>query len=180
MSGLFGGKSREEREAERQQKQTQLPSRQAEVANQYDEMVTRALERLTHWAFPDSQVERQADGKWQLWHTTDDGEKYVDVTVELNFERGRPEAFSCDGPLQITTAELRNVSTIVRQLASEFREQLPPLGCSQAVGMWATGNGVGCPHTHSHYDDCGRLIQTSSGKDGGLGSPRTKRSGCAA
>ena len=74
----------------------------------------------------------------------------------------------------------RNVSTIVRQLASEFREQLPALGCSQAVGIWTTENGVGCPHTHSHYDDCGRLIQTSSGKHGGLGSPRTKRSGCAA
>ena len=106
MSGLLGGKSREEREAKRQQKQTQLQCRQAEASNQYDEMVTRALERLAHWAFPDSQVERQADVKWQLWHTTDDGEKYVDVAVELYFERDRLKAFTCDGPLQPTTAKL--------------------------------------------------------------------------
>jgi len=106
MSGLFGVESRQEREAERQQKQTQLQCQQAEAANQYDGMVTRALERLTHWAFPESQVERQADVKWQLWHTTDDGEKYVDVAVELYFEKGRLKAFTCDGPLQITTAEL--------------------------------------------------------------------------
>ena len=75
---------------------------------------------------------------------------------------------------------LRNVSTIVRQFASEFREQSPSRNCSRAVDMWTTENDIGCPHTHSHYDDCGRLIQTSSGKDGGLGSPRTKRSGCTA
>jgi hypothetical protein len=31
-----------------------------------------------------------------------------------------------------------NVSTIVRQLASEFREQSPALDCFQAVGMWTT------------------------------------------
>ena len=97
MSGLFGGERREEREAERQQ---------AEAANQYDRMVTQALERLTRWAFPDSQVERRPDVKWQLWHTTDDGEKFVDVAVELYFEKGRLKVFICDGPLQITTAEL--------------------------------------------------------------------------
>lgn len=99
MSGLFGGKRREEREAERQQAE-------AEAANQYDRMVTQALERLTRWAFPDSQVERQGVGKWQLWHTTDDGEKHVDVAVELYFEKGRLKVFTCFGPLQITTAEL--------------------------------------------------------------------------
>jgi hypothetical protein len=66
---------------------------------------------------------------------------------------------------------------IVRQLVTEFREQLPGLTCSWAVDMCTTGNDTGCPHTHSHYDDGGLLIQTSFGKDGGLGSPRTKRSG---
>jgi hypothetical protein len=72
---------------------------------------------------------------------------------------------------------VRNVSTIVRQPSAEFREQLLSLTCSWAVDMWTTGNDTGCPHTHSHYGDCGLLIQTSSGRDGGLGSPRTKRSG---
>jgi len=32
----------------------------------------------------------------------------------------------------------RNVSTILRQLASEFSEQLLTPACSQAVGMWTT------------------------------------------
>ena len=82
MNGLFGGKSREERDAERQQKQAQSQHQQAEAANQYDGMVTKALERLIQWAFPDSQVERQGIGRWQLWHTTEDGKKYVDIAVE--------------------------------------------------------------------------------------------------
>ena len=106
MSGLFGGKSREEREAERQQKQMQSQHQQAEAANQYDEMVTKALERLTRWAFPDSQVERQGVGMWQLWHTADDGKKYVDVTVELYFDKDRLESFFCDGSISSQMAEL--------------------------------------------------------------------------
>jgi len=106
MSSLFGGKSREERETERQQKQAQLQHQQAEAAKQYDEMVTEALERLTRWAFPDSQVERQGVGRWQLWHTTDDGKKYVDVDVMLQFDEEQPTSFLCDESLQIRIAEL--------------------------------------------------------------------------
>jgi len=52
MSGWFGNKNREERKEEKKRKEQ-------EVANQYDDMVTSALERLTHWAFPDSKVERK-------------------------------------------------------------------------------------------------------------------------
>jgi hypothetical protein len=85
-----------------------------------------------------------------------------------------------DPSLPLATVKERNVSTIVRQLASEFREQSVDSACSRAVDMLATGNDASCQHTHSHYGDCGRLIQTSSDKDGGLGSPQTKRSGCAA
>jgi hypothetical protein len=110
MSGLFTGKDREEREAEKQQKQ-------AEIADQYDGMVTKALERLTRWAFPDSQVERQGVGAWQLWHTTDGGEKYVDVTVELQFAKGRPKSFFCDGSVSMHIAELtrENLDDALRQ-----------------------------------------------------------------
>jgi len=97
MSGLFGGKSREERETEKQQKQAQLQRQQAEVANQYNGMVTKALEQLTRWAFPDSQVERHGVGAWQLWHTADNGEKYVDVAVTLQFDEDQPTFFLCDG-----------------------------------------------------------------------------------
>jgi hypothetical protein len=106
MSGLFGGKSREERETEKQQKQAQLQRQQAEVANQYDGMVTKALERLTRWAFPDSQVECQGVGRWQLWHTTDDGRKYVDVHVTLEFDEDQPTSFFCDESLGMANAEL--------------------------------------------------------------------------
>jgi hypothetical protein len=105
MGGLFGGKSREERETGKRQKQAQLQHQQAEAADQYDGMVTQALERLTRWAFPDSQVERESAGKWQLWHTTDNGEKYVDVAVELQFHGDRPESFQCDS-LCMADAEL--------------------------------------------------------------------------
>jgi len=106
MSSLFGGKSREERGAERQQKQAQLEHQQTEAAKQYDGMVTQALGRLTHWAFPDSQVERQDSGKWQLWHTTDDGRKYVDVAVTIEFDEDQPMSFLCDESLYMASAEL--------------------------------------------------------------------------
>jgi hypothetical protein len=106
MASLFGGRSREEREADKQQKNAQLQRQQAEVANQYDGMVTKALVRLTRWAFPDSQVERESAAKWQLWHTTDDGSKYVDVAVTLEFDQDQPVSFLCDGSLNMADAEL--------------------------------------------------------------------------
>jgi len=106
MSGLFGSKSREEREAEKQQEQVQLQNRQAEAANQYDGMVTKALERVTRWAFPDSQVEHQGVVRWQLWHTTDDGKKHVDVAVTLEFDDDQPKSFLCDESLHMESAEL--------------------------------------------------------------------------
>ena len=106
MSSLFGGKSREEREAEKQQKQAQLQRQQAKAAEQYDGMVTQALERLTRWAFPDSQVERQAVATWQLWHTTDDGKRHVDVAVTLEFHESQPTYFLCGESLHEETAEL--------------------------------------------------------------------------
>ena len=105
MSGLFGGKSREEREAVKQQKRAQLQHRQVDVANQYDGMVTKALEQLTRWAFPDSQVERQGVGGWQLWHTADNGEKYVDVAVTLVFDEEQPTCFLCGESLYLAKAE---------------------------------------------------------------------------
>jgi hypothetical protein len=78
----------------------------ADSANQYNEMVTKALERLTRWAFPDSQVERKDAVTWQLWHMTDEGKKYVDVSVELQFKKDRPVSFWCDGSLQADSAKL--------------------------------------------------------------------------
>ncbi len=106
MSSLFGGKSREERESEKQQKQAQLQHAQKIAADKYDGMVTKALEQLTHWAFPDSQVERPEVARWQLWHTTDKGKKYIDVAVELEFDNDEPTSFVCSESSCITDAEL--------------------------------------------------------------------------
>ena len=70
----------------------------------------------------------------------------------------------------------RNVSSIVRHLWSEFTEQF------WALRLWAvwTAKEHACPHCPQLYDDCGLLIHTSIGRDGGLGMPRLNRSGCAA
>ena len=91
MSSLFGGKSREDREAEQQQQQ----QRQQSLARQFEPLVTRALEQLTRWAFPDSQVEYNGAAAWSLWHNADDGQKYVDVTVTVEFNGDTPEYFEC-------------------------------------------------------------------------------------
>ncbi len=77
-----------------------------EIANQYDEMVTKALERLTRWAFPDSQMERKDQVTWQLWHTAENKEKYIDVSVELQIKRGKPESFLIGDSIQPQIAEL--------------------------------------------------------------------------
>jgi len=50
------------------------------------------------------------------------------------------------------------------------------LGCGQC----GQPKNVPAHIAHSPYDDCGLLIQTSVGNDGGLGRPRTNRSGRAA
>jgi hypothetical protein len=84
MSSLLGGQGRETHKADRQA-----------AAQQYEAMVTQALERLGRWAFPDSQVERSAATEWQLWHTSDDGYKYIDVTVSLEFDGDQPDNFEC-------------------------------------------------------------------------------------
>jgi hypothetical protein len=97
MGGLFGGKSREVQG-------TQMA--QGAAANQYDGMVTKALERLTRWAFPDSQVERVNSVTWQLWHTRENGEKYIDVLVELLFKKDQPHMFMCSKTLHPETAGL--------------------------------------------------------------------------
>jgi hypothetical protein len=106
VSSLFGSKNRGAREAERQEEQAQQLRRQAKTANQYDEMVTKALERLTRWAFPDSQVERPKAGEWQLWHTAEGGTRYVDVAVTLQFRGDRPVSFLCHESLYMADAEL--------------------------------------------------------------------------
>lgn len=103
MSGLFQKRGSQNKEAI---KPEQVTSSQAEAYNRYDGMVTQALERLTRWAFPDSQIERPTLNKWQLWHTTDDGKKYVDVSVELQFSKGQPKSFFVDGSLQTVVAKL--------------------------------------------------------------------------
>jgi hypothetical protein len=97
--GLFGrGEERRQQEAE---KRRELLGRWRQTALAYDALVRAALERLTHWAFPDSQVEAIDDDtfayRWQLWHTGADGGKFVDVYVYVGVEDenkpDRPDSF---------------------------------------------------------------------------------------
>jgi hypothetical protein len=79
---------------------------QLELSNQYNEMVTKALERLTRWAFPDSQIERKDQVTWQLWHTAETNKKYIDVSVELQIKHGKSSSFLIADSIQPQTAEL--------------------------------------------------------------------------
>ena len=66
---------------------------QLQDSDKYNEMVTKALERLIRWAFPDSQIERVDQVKWQLWHNNENSQKYIDVSVELQIKHGKPSQF---------------------------------------------------------------------------------------
>ena len=83
-----------------------MTNQQEEYTNQYNEMVTKALERLTRWAFPDSQVERKDQVTWQLWHTAENKKKYIDVSVELQIKHGKPASFLIGDSIQPQIAEL--------------------------------------------------------------------------
>jgi hypothetical protein len=79
---------------------------QSDELEKYNEMVSRALQRLTRWAFPDSQVERKDQVNWLLWHTTENNKKYVDVSVGLQMKHGKPLSFLIVDSVQPQTAEL--------------------------------------------------------------------------
>jgi hypothetical protein len=81
-------------------------SDQTDPADKYDKMVSAALERLTRWAFPDSLIERKNKLTWQLWHMTDNNEKYVDVEVELRMKKNKPDFFLISQSVQPQKADL--------------------------------------------------------------------------
>src|SRR5512138_3630097 len=80
---------------------------QVQSIEKYHEMVTKALERLTHWAFPDSQIERKNELTWQLWHLTEANELDIDVQVELKLKKGIPDYFLISNAVQPEVAALR-------------------------------------------------------------------------
>ncbi len=79
---------------------------QVQSIEKYHEMVTKALERLTRWAFPDSQIERKDERTWQLWHLTEANELCIDVQVELNLKKGVPSSFLISQAAQPEIARL--------------------------------------------------------------------------
>ncbi len=79
---------------------------QVQPIEKYNEMVTKALGRLTRWAFPVSQIERKNELTWQLWHLTEANEIYVDVQVELNLKKGVPSSFLISQAAQPEVARL--------------------------------------------------------------------------
>ncbi len=76
-------------------KELQLQSQLRQAAAGYEPMVVAGLQRLTRWALPDDQIERVDDAAsgyvWQLWHTRQDGSKFVDLTVRVYFEDRRAD-----------------------------------------------------------------------------------------
>jgi hypothetical protein len=106
MTGLLFGKSREEREEEKRRENIILEHKKRDIADAYDEMVTKALERLTRWAYPDSVIERSGDLEWQLYHNKTDGRKYVDVIVQLEMNKDEPVEFCCENEGFVEMAEL--------------------------------------------------------------------------
>ena len=79
---------------------------QPDDVEKYNEMVSGALQRLTRWAFPDSQVERKDQVNWLLWHTTENNKKYIDVSVELQMKHGKPASFLISNSVQPRMAKL--------------------------------------------------------------------------
>jgi len=79
---------------------------QPDDVEKYNEMVSGALQRLTRWAFPDSQVERKDQVSWLVWHTTEDNKKYIDVSVELQMKHGKPASFLISNSVQPRVARL--------------------------------------------------------------------------
>jgi len=96
MSGLFSGKSKEERQSEKRRAKEHQQEEHRQVAESYASMVHEVFDRLIHWGFPDSQAEESGIGEWQLWHLSDNGKKIVDASVELSFEGDKPAYFWCD------------------------------------------------------------------------------------
>ncbi len=96
---------------------------QPESIEKYNEMVTKALGRLTRWAFPDSQVERKNELTWQLWHLTNTNELYIDVQVELNLKKGVPSSFLISQAAQPEVARLT---------FEDLEEELKVAICSRA------------------------------------------------
>jgi hypothetical protein len=88
MSPLFGRKDSQE--------QARIEQARQAAAGQRDPMIRAALEQLTTWAFPGSQVESAGTGKWQLVHASAGGGKIVDVTVTMEFKKDRPVALSAE------------------------------------------------------------------------------------
>jgi hypothetical protein len=79
---------------------------QPDDVEKYNEMVSGALQRLTRWAFPDSQVERKDQVSWLVWHTTENNKKYIDVSVELQMKHGKPASFLISNSVQPRMAKL--------------------------------------------------------------------------
>jgi hypothetical protein len=79
---------------------------QPDDVEKYNEMVSGALQRLTRWAFPDSQVERKDQVSWLVWHTTENNKKYIDVSVELQMKHGKPASFLISNSVQPRVARL--------------------------------------------------------------------------
>ena len=68
--------------------------RQQAIAK-YGDMITSSLERQSKTAFPDSSIESTERGEWSLSHTTENGERVIDLAVRLADNGRRIIGFDC-------------------------------------------------------------------------------------
>ena len=91
--GLFH--SHADRPNQPDDKEVQLRSQLQQAAARYDAVVTAGLQWLARWAMPECEVERVENAatgyQWRLWHTRQDGSKFVDVSVGVYFPDRHPD-----------------------------------------------------------------------------------------
>jgi len=87
---------RERREERREQKRLAFERLQAgrqQSEGQYEDTVKSVLEQFIHSDFPDSTIQKTDPGEWELRHTSETGELFTDLKIQLDFDRDQPKAF---------------------------------------------------------------------------------------
>ena len=98
---------------------TIAPEIVAQTAQQVHQMVIETLEQLTRWAFPHSQASAVDGAKWQLWHTTQSGERIVDLEVSFLDNGKKIVGWSCTGPSAIVGSKDVMTMTLTYEALNE-------------------------------------------------------------
>lgn len=101
--GLFH--HNDDREAKKEQEAHEQAEQRRQFALSLDGVVSASLERLTHWAYPGSEIMRFDDDtvglQWQLRHTSADGGKFIDIVVWIDYDNKKPYRFAARRHLNV-------------------------------------------------------------------------------